>query len=66
MAGLYAQPNKGKHTLTEGQIERRVEYKTDTLDKAFMRGDMKQAEYERAVRALDKWAEEQYQKLKPI
>lgn len=42
--------------MNEEQIERRVEFKMDKLDRAFMAGSMSQAEYDDAITELDKWA----------
>ena len=51
--------------MTEAQIERRVELATDRLDLRFLNGSMSQAEYDFEIRLLDKWAQQQYDALKP-
>jgi hypothetical protein len=43
--------------MTEEQIERHVEYRTDELDKAFMEGLLNQMEYDAGIRGIDRWAE---------
>jgi hypothetical protein len=45
--------------MTEEQIERRVERAMDRLDARLMSGRLSQAEYDREVVALDKWALQQ-------
>ena len=51
-------------TLTEGQIEYRVECAVDRLDKEFNRGDLSQREYDHEISMLDKWAQQQYDHAK--
>ncbi len=46
--------------LTTEQIERRAERAMDRLDRGLMTGIMTQAEYDREVSILDKWAQAQY------
>jgi hypothetical protein len=43
--------------MTEEQVERRVELRTDALDKAFMEGLLNQMEYDAGIRGIDLWAE---------
>ena len=50
--------------LTEAQIERMAESYMDRLDRQLMRGDITQPQYEREVRALNRWAKEKYSKRK--
>ncbi len=50
--------------LTEEQIERRAERAMDRLDRGLMAGIMTQAEYDREVSILDKWAQAQYDAMK--
>jgi hypothetical protein len=45
--------------MTEDQIERRVERAMDRLDARLMDGRLSQAEYDREVIILDKWASQQ-------
>ncbi len=45
--------------MTEDQIERKVERAMDRLDARFMSGRLSQAEYDREVVILDKWASQQ-------
>lgn len=53
--------------MTEEQIERHVERATDRLDRIFMADNspMAQAEYDREISILDKWAQQQYDALQP-
>ena len=46
--------------MTEDQIERHVERHMNSLDAQLMNGSLTQAEYDQAVRALDRWAQAQY------
>lgn len=50
--------------MTEHQIERHVEREMDLLDRAYMNGDIELHQYETEVRALDRWAREQYRYAK--
>ena len=43
--------------MTEDYIERRVELDMDKLDRAFLKGDIDQAFYDREVQSLNRWAE---------
>jgi hypothetical protein len=47
-------------TLTEDQIERRVESRMNSLDARLMNGSLTQAEYDKETHALNQWAEAQY------
>lgn len=49
--------------MTEEQIERRVEKMIDHLDRVFLRGEMSQDNYNKAMRDLHHWAEAQYDKV---
>ena len=46
--------------LTDDQIELRVQYAMDRLDRKFMNGGLTQAQYDKEVGTLDKWAIQQY------
>lgn len=46
--------------LSEEQIERRIEKATDRLDRQFMNGSITQEEYDAEIKALDEWANEQF------
>ena len=46
--------------MTEDQIERAVERKTDWLDAALMSGKISQAQYDAEQRKLTEWANAQY------
>ena len=43
--------------MTEEQVERIVERITDSVDRAFMRGDFGQEAYDKTMRELNEWAE---------
>lgn len=49
--------------LTAEQIERKVERATDRIDARFMNGALTQEQYDAEMKALDKWADDQYAKL---
>jgi hypothetical protein len=48
--------------MTEDQIERQVERAMDRLDAQLLSGKLTQAEYDREVSTLDKWAQQQARK----
>jgi len=50
--------------LTENQIEYRAEKAIDRLDRQLLSNQITQAQYDRDIVAIDKWAEQQYQHLK--
>lgn len=50
--------------MTEQQIERAVEIKTDAADRALMSGRMSQAEYDFHMKALNRWADMKYAKVR--
>ncbi len=50
--------------LTENQIEHRAEKAIDRLDRQLLSNQITQAQYERELVAIDKWAQQQYQLLK--
>ena len=50
--------------MTEEQIERAVERRTDAHDRALMRGDIGQADYDALMQELANWAAEQLAKIK--
>lgn len=47
----------------ENQIECRVEKMVDRLDRRFMNGAIEQAEYDREMVVIDKWAQQQIDAL---
>jgi len=51
---------EGMKMLNEDQIERQVEWAMNRLDRKFMNSDMSQEEYDKAVKELDTWANQQY------
>jgi hypothetical protein len=51
--------------MDEYQIEVAVERATDRLDRRFMAGMIDQAEYDREIVALDRWAQQQFDANKP-
>lgn len=60
MTWLSVTPNfylEGNETMTEEQVERIVERITDSVDRAFMRGDFGQEAYDKTMRELNEWAE---------
>ena len=50
--------------MTEEQIEYSVELKTNAADHALMNGHMTQAQYDIYMKALNRWADMQYKKVK--
>jgi hypothetical protein len=50
--------------MTEDQIERAVERKTNRIDRLFMTGVINEAEYRDAINRLDGWAELQLRSVK--
>ena len=46
--------------MNEEQIERSVEIKTNSADRALMNGHMTQAEYDAHMKELNRWADDQY------
>lgn len=50
--------------MTEFDIECKVERATDRLDRRFMAGEIDQAEYDREIGILDKWAQQQYDAMR--
>lgn len=46
--------------MTEEQIERMVEIRTDAADRALMNGTLTQAEYDARMKELNRWADDQY------
>ena len=51
-------------TLTESQIEYRVEMAVNRLDRQFMSNQITQDQYDRDMLSRDKWAEQEYQHSK--
>ena len=49
--------------MNEEQIERAVEHRTDAHDRALMRGDINQADYDALMQELANWAAEQLKKV---
>lgn len=63
----YKQPRSDDMgDLTEEQIERIVEKRTDAIDKKLMDGKSTPAEYDADCRAIRDWADQQYAKLKRV
>ena len=50
--------------LTEYEIEILAERAMDRLDKQLLSNQIQQAQYDREIVTLDKWAEQQYQHAK--
>jgi hypothetical protein len=46
--------------MTEAEIERAVEIRTDALDRRLMTNQLSQAEYDTEMKALGQWAERAY------
>lgn len=57
---FYETPSR---PLTEARIEREAERLMDAADRAYLAGKATQAQYDAWVKALDRWANEQYAKL---
>jgi hypothetical protein len=53
-------------TLTENQIEIRAERMMSALDRALLRGDLNQEDYDKAVHELDQWTEAKYRESKQL
>lgn len=51
-------------TLTEDQIETRVERAIDRLDRHLLSNQITQEQYDRDIVSIDKWASQQYEHLK--
>lgn len=49
--------------MSEDQIERMVEHKMDRLDKAYMRGNISEDDYNRKIAEIDAEAERLYRML---
>ncbi len=47
--------------LTESQIEHKVEVAIDRLDRHLLSNQITQAQYDRDIVAIDKWASQQYE-----
>lgn len=50
--------------MTAEQIERSVEIKINAADNALMNGCMSQKEYDLHMKALNRWADMQYDKVR--
>jgi hypothetical protein len=50
--------------MTAEQAERKIENKTNAADAALMSGRMSQAEYDRHMRAINRWAEQLFNKAR--
>lgn len=50
--------------MTNEQIERSVEIKSNAADSALMNGRMTQAEYDAHMKELNRWADEQYARVR--
>jgi hypothetical protein len=46
--------------MTEDHIERRVEQTMNSLDRRLVANALTQAEYDREVKVLDRWASQQF------
>lgn len=53
-------------TLTEEQIETRVERAIDRLDRHLLSNQITQEQYDRDIVSIDKWASQQYEHLKKL
>jgi hypothetical protein len=51
--------------MTEDQIERSVELKTNAADNALMSGRMTQAEYDAHMREITRWADNMVERTAP-
>lgn len=49
--------------MTPAQIERRVEFETDRANRALKRGEITQKERDYAMRQVNAWAEDEYNKI---
>lgn len=52
--------------LTESQIEQRVEWAVDRLDRHLLTNQITQEQYDRDIVAIDKWASQQYEYAKEM
>lgn len=50
--------------MTNEQIERSVEIKSNAADSALMNGRLTQAEYDTHMKELNRWADKQYEKVR--
>jgi len=50
--------------MTESQIERQVESRTNSLDRRLMNGSLTQEEYEIEMNKLDAWAAAEFRKAR--
>lgn len=53
-----------ENLLTESQIEMRVEWAIDRLDRHLLTNQITQEQYDRDIVAIDKWASQQYEHAK--
>jgi hypothetical protein len=53
-----------ENLLTESQIEMRVEWAIDRLDRHLLTNQITQEQYDRDIVAIDKWASQQYEHIK--
>jgi hypothetical protein len=49
--------------MTEEQIERGVEVRTNAIDRALMDGRMTQTEYDSSMESLNRWADANYERV---
>ena len=49
--------------MTENQIERIVESKTDSLDREYLSGKIDSSEYDTRCQEIKTWAETEYSKI---
>jgi len=50
--------------MTNEQVERQIESKTNAADAALMSGRMTQAEYDLHMRAINRWADRLFDKVR--
>ena len=53
-----------ENLLTESQIEMRVEWAINRLDRHLLTNQITQEQYDRDIVAIDKWASQQYEHAK--
>jgi hypothetical protein len=53
-----------ENLLTESQIEMRVEWAIDRLDRHLLTNQITQEQYDRDIVSIDKWASQQYEHIK--
>lgn len=63
---MYHPPGTPTMPLTEDQIERVVEKRTDTMDSEFMDGRMTREDYDANCKALSAWADREYARTRKV